>query len=88
MKDLERIRIALAKVAFPSWVADTKAEIFEDASGETAARVWLVIRTDQDAVLERGAELSRASRLVHEAFEESDIPLWPYVNFRSAAEAA
>jgi hypothetical protein len=86
--DLERIRKALKGKRLPDWVAKTHVELIEDAAGETAAVVHVVIREGRDAILRDGNALTEVGTIVHDALVRARIPLWPYVRFESESEAA
>jgi hypothetical protein len=88
MKQLEAIQKALSEASLPSWVARQSVQLFEDAQGELAARVSIVVHDDKGQVLNDGRELSAVRRRVHEVIDDAEIPLWPYVEFVTERDAA
>jgi hypothetical protein len=86
--DVERIQKALKGERLPKWVAKTHVELIEDAAGETAAVVHVLVREGSDAVFRDGSALEAVRAIVHEAMARAGMRLWPYVRFESESEAA
>lgn len=87
MTQTEKIQHALDHSDLPDWIARKEVELIEDASGDPAAEIRLVVREGNDPIFKDGRLLNRVSLRVHELLEAAQVGLWPYVSFVAEAEA-
>ncbi len=87
MTQTEEIYLALDEGNLPEWISRKEVQLIEDASGEPAAEISLIVRAGNDAVFNDGRALNRVRAQVQEALESARVRLWPYVAFMTEADA-
>lgn len=88
MNQTERIQEALDQGNLPEWISRKEVHLIEDASGEPAAEISLIVRAGNDSVIDDGRALSRVRSQVHAVLAAAKVELWPYVAFLTEADAA
>ena len=78
---------ALKRQPFPEFVRDFAVKVGKDSTGDPAAWVWVVV-DDREAGKKLFPHVRGMKELVSEALYQSQIPLWPYVLFRTESEQA
>lgn len=86
MTQTETIQHALDHSDLPDWIARKEVELIEDASGDPAAQIRLVVREGNPLIFKDGRLLNRVSSQVRQILEAAHVGLWPYVSFVSEAE--
>jgi hypothetical protein len=87
MTQTEKIQDALDHADLPDWIARREVELIEDATGDRAARISLIVKDGNDFIFKDGGLLNQVSNQIHQILDVAQVNLWPYVSFIAEAEA-
>lgn len=87
MTQTEKIQHALDEGDLPDWITRKDVLLIEDATGDPAAEVTLIVREGNESVFQDGRILNRVRDQVHKIFHAIQVERWPYVSFVAEAEA-
>ncbi len=83
---LEDLREGVQRLERPDWVRSVELAEAEDADGEMALWVWIVLDADFPAQDEMQPALASMRRRIHE-FLSSQVPgLWAYIRVREPGQ--
>ncbi len=70
----------------PAWVVDAKPSFIEDADGDSALSVLIVISSESPEIVKNAHELLAIKKLVRSALKQSGVEVFPYFRFVSQAD--
>lgn len=72
----------------PQWVRDLRFETGEDANGEPAIWIWVEVEDEAANAAVFSQNTRHVRDLIATCIRKLDIPVWPYVRFRTSSEQA
>jgi hypothetical protein len=84
--EADHVRRVLKQADFPPSVKSFDFELGEDATGDPAAWIWIIVDDAASDSQDFASTASEIRQRVRKAFAEARILRWPYVRFRSVSE--
>jgi hypothetical protein len=88
MRNAEAVKRIIEAVDLPPYVVDQVVEVGEDASGDPAIWVWIIVADDATDRPEFFDESMAIEDRIFSALEQAGDERWPYVRFRTRSEQA
>ena len=77
---------AIMQGGLPAWVVSAKPQFIEDADGEAALSVIIVISPEKADIFTDAQQLLNIKHLVRKALRQSGVHVFPYFKFVSATD--